>query len=304
MTILFYHPSMSQLAESIARESDVPLGEILWDKFPDGWPNLFIRDVQRVRQQKVVFLASFESPASVIEQFAVIDAIPRYFAASLQIVLPFFPVGTMERIDRDGEVPTAVAMSRLLSSASPCRPSGPTLITTFDIHALQERFYFGDMVIADLRSAIPLLKDKLAEMETGNLAVAFPDAGARKRFGHLFPESPLILCEKRREGDTRKVHITEGDPGGADVVIVDDLIQTGGTMVDAARALKDAGARTISAYATHGVFPHEAWQRFTNDLFDKVWVTDSCPRTVEQIKVRPPFEVVSLAPLIAECLAL
>ena len=303
MATLFYHQSMSELARAVAQETPVLLGEILWDKFPDGWPNLFIRDVKTVRQQKVVFLASFESPCSVVEQFAVIEAFPRYFAASIQIVLPFFPVGTMERIDRDGEVPTAVTMSRLLSSISPCRPGGPTLITTFDIHALQERFYFGDMVIANLLSAIPLLKHKLSKFNPATVAIAFPDDGARKRFGHMFMGMPIILCEKKRKGDKREVRITEGEPAGRDIVIVDDLIQTGGTMIEAARALRRAGASSVSAYATHGVFPQEAWRRFTSDIFAKVWVTDSCPRTSEKVKALDHFEVLSLAPLIAECLS-
>jgi len=302
MPILFHHPSMSELAHDVAKKANVPLGEISWQTFPDGWPDLFIRDVRSVRQEKVVLLASFESPCSVIEQFAVIEAFPRYFAASLQIVLPFFPVGTMERIDRDGEVPTAVTMSRLLSSVSPCRPGGPTLITTFDIHALQERFYFGDMVIADLQSAIPLLKTRLSETEPDTLAIAFPDDGARKRFGHFFPELPLILCDKRRNGDRRDVRITEGDPAGRNVVIVDDLIQTGGTMVEAARALRRAGATTVSAYATHGVFPDEAWNRFSPDLFDRVWITDSCPHIAKRIQGLEHFELLSLSPLIVDCL--
>ena len=177
------------------------------------------------------------------------------------------------------------------------------MITTFDIHALQERFYFGDMVIANMLSAIPLLKQRLSRFNPATLAIAFPDDGARKRFGHMFLDMPIILCEKKRERDEREVRITEGEPAGRDIVIVDDLIQTGGTMIEAARVLLRAGARSVSAYATHGVFPQDAWRRFESDIFAKVWVTDSCPRTSEKVKTLDHFEVLSLAPLIAECLS-
>jgi ribose-phosphate pyrophosphokinase len=302
MPIIFYHPSMTKLAHDVAKLASVPLGEIEWGSFPDGWPDLFIKKVETVRREKVVFMACFDSPSTVLEQFAVIEAVPRYFAESLQVVLPFFPVGTMERINRNGEVATAVTMSRLLSSISPCRPSGPMLITTFDIHALQERFYFGDAVIANLQSAIPLLHARLAELGLAEIAIAFPDAGARKRFGEMFPEFPLILCDKQRIREQRHVVIREGEPRGKNVIIVDDLVQTGGTLIESASELRRAGATSVSAYATHGVFPQESWRRFTPDLFAHVWITDSCPQTANRVQGLAPFEVLSLAPLIVDSL--
>lgn len=302
MSLLFFHPSVSALALQVSERSSVPLGQIEWGSFADGWPDLFIHDVEAIRQQRITFLASFQSPASVVEQFAVIEAIPRYFAASLQVVLPFFPVGTMERIDRNGEVATAATLSRLLSSVSPCRPGGPMLVTTFDIHALQQRFYFGDSVIPDLRSAVPLLRAELSRLSLPAPAIAFPDDGARKRFARMFEDYPVVLCDKRRQQGQRRVVIQEGEPEGKSIVLVDDLIQTGGTLVEAARALLEAGAESVSAFATHGVLPDDSWRRFDPELFERVWITDSCPDAVEAVRGHKPFEVLSLAPLIADSL--
>jgi len=302
MSLLFCHPSVSALADEVSTLSSVPLGRIEWGTFADGWPNLFIHDVEAIRQQEITFLASFQSPSSVVEQFAVIEAIPRYFAASLQLVLPFFPVGTMERIDRNGEVATAATLSRLLSSVSPCRAGGPMLVTTFDIHALQQRFYFGDSVIPDLRSAVPLLRAELSRLSLPAPAIAFPDDGARKRFSHMFDDYPAILCDKRRQDGERRVVIQEGEPEGKNIVLVDDLIQTGGTLIQAAQALLRAGAASVNAFATHGVFPEDSWRRFDPELFDHVWITDSCPEAAAAVRGQRPFEVLSLAPLIAESL--
>lgn len=174
------------------------------------------------------------------------------------------------------------------------------LVTTFDIHALQQRFYFGDSVIPDLRSAVPLLRRELAKRPDTSFAIAFPDEGARKRFARLFPDYPIVLCDKRRHEDRRSIVVLEGETDGMHVVLVDDLIQTGSTLIEAAETLLRSGASAVSAFATHGVFPGESWKRFDPTLFDRVWITDSCPEASAAVRGHPPFELLSLAPLIAE----
>ncbi|KKP84125.1 MAG: ribose-phosphate pyrophosphokinase 3, chloroplastic [Candidatus Moranbacteria bacterium GW2011_GWF1_35_5] len=148
-------------------------------------------------------------------------------------------------------------------------------------------------------SAIPLLKERIKSIE--NLAIAFPDDGAYKRFGKMFPEYPHIICNKVRMSDGEKiVTIKEGAVEGKHVIIIDDLVQTGGTLLECREVLLHSGAKEVSAYATHGVFPKDSWKNFLPNLFSHIWITDSCPDTIKKISAEKEFEILSLAPSIAE----
>jgi ribose-phosphate pyrophosphokinase len=288
---------MADLAEKIAAShANVRLGSIDWCDFMDGFPNLKVKKATTLRQKDISFLASFDSPREIFRQLAVIYEIPRFVVGSYKIILPFYPTGTMERVEREGQIATAATLARMLS-ATPHTMSGPAQIVIFDIHALQERFYFSDTVIPRLETAIPLLKKRMAPMS--DLAIAFPDEGAMKRFGFMFKNTPLITCQKVRSGDRRLVSIKEGSPQGKHVVIVDDLVMTGGTLLESAKILRQQGAIGVSAYVTHGVFPQQSWQKFINAGFDHFWLSDSCPQTVKAIHHRPPFEILSLSESIA-----
>lgn len=246
-------------------------------------------------------MVGFAAHTGKIQYIIVIYSIPRYFARSLTVVLPYFPTGTMERIDQEGQISTAHTLAVILS-AIPLTANGPARIVMYDIHALQERFYFGNNVIPILMSAIPLLRNRLREAHSGDkLSIAFPDEGAMKRFGGHFADYPLILCAKvRGEGSKRVVTVKEGDPKGHHVLIVDDLVKTGGTLIECKNALLAAGAQCVSAYVTHAVFPEESWRRFAKEAgtptgFKHFYVTDSCPTTADALHDQKPFHVLSLA---------
>ena len=183
---------------------------------------------------------------------------------------------------------------------------GPTNLITFDIHALSERFFFGDAVVPCLETAIPLLKERLKRLPAGerDIVIAYPDEGARKRFYKLFRGYPEIICTKVREGDNRIVRIKEGEEfiyqGGGEprvhVVIVDDLVQSGRTLIECQRVISSRGSVQVSAFVTHGVFPGRSWMKFCNEEeFKYFWITDSCPQTVRQVAGVRPFEILSLA---------
>ncbi|KAH9602978.1 hypothetical protein KSS87_006576 [Heliosperma pusillum] len=252
---LFYCPETHALAERVAAQSDaIQLRNISWRTFADGFPNLFISSAQGIRGQHVAFLASFSSPGVIFEQLSVIYALPKLFVESFTLVLPFFPTGTSERMEDEGDVATAFTLARILSNI-PISRGGPTSLVTFDIHALQERFYFGDNILPCFESGIPLLKKRLQqlpdsdnvmnfreftanfntyalELLIGYISIAFPDDGSWKRFHKQLQHFPTIVCAKVREGDQRIVRLKEGDPRGRHVVIVDDLVQSGGTLLE------------------------------------------------------------------------
>lgn len=110
----------------------------LYRTFADGFPNLFIPNAQGIRGQHVAFLASFSSPGVIFEQLSIIYALPKLFVSSFTLVLPFFPTGTSERMEDEGDVATAFTLARILSNV-PISRGGPTSLVTFDIHALQVR---------------------------------------------------------------------------------------------------------------------------------------------------------------------
>ena len=107
-------------------------------KFADGFPDLFVENATQIRNRHVAFLACFDNPAAIFEQISVIYALPRLFVGSFTLVLPFFPTGTMERVETEGDIATANTLARLLSNVPPSR-GGPTSLVIFDSHALQVR---------------------------------------------------------------------------------------------------------------------------------------------------------------------
>ena len=300
MITLLSCPQMAAAAERISAACpEIHLGKIRWERFDDGFPNTMIENIEVIRYHDLAFLASLDTPGDIFPQLSAFYEIPRYAVKSFKIVLPYYPTGTMERVDRDGQVATAATLAKMLSNI-PMTLSGPAQIIIFDIHALQERFYFSDQVIPRLETAVHLVRDELRLLD--HPAVAFPDEGALKRFGRWFDEFPLIVCHKAREGRKRRISIREGHPEGRHVVIIDDLAMSGGTLLECRRALAEAGAHAVSAYVTHAVFPQEAWRQFLQAGFHRFWVTDSVPRLAKTLAGQPPFEVLSLDKTIADLL--
>lgn len=193
--------SLSRTPQVVKHTRKVSLGQITWKKFPDGFPNIFVHDVESIKGCDVVFLACFSQAGEIFEQMSVLCSLPQYAPHSVKIILPFFPVGTMERVDREGEIATARTLARILSSVPPCR-GGPLDLVIFDIHALQERFYFGDNVIPVLQSGVPLLLRKLEQLALASKdqkfewTIAFPDMGAYMRYNHMFSAFDTIICMK------------------------------------------------------------------------------------------------------------
>lgn len=275
--------------------------ETSWEKFPDGTDKIVVGGFQPrnlISGEHVIFLASFHSNDVTLSQFQVIVMLLQSFIASLTIVLPFYPTGTMERVIREGEVATAATYAQLFSSLPSC--GRPTRLIVYDLHTLQNRFYLHGNCIASLHTTIPVLLHELrrADIKT----VAFPDEGAAKRFKHLFEhvEFDIIVCGKVRDGDDRVITVQDGDPDGKRVIIVDDLVQTGGTLYECGAALIRLGATATCAFVAHAVFPQDAWRRFVRggdrDVFETFYVTNTIPTTTDKLPVNDVFKVLDVTP--------
>jgi len=309
--LIFYHDSMASTAKQVKQSmgDQAELSDLKWLHFADGFPSLEIKKEDAMRLEcfyGTCIILSFHCPAVIFEQLCLLYALPRMRARNFRIILPWFSTGTMERVEKPGQIATAASLARLLS-AVPMSPTGPCTLVIYDIHALQEQFYFFDNVLVELKSAVWLLKAELERLRIDNpcedIAITFPDEGAHKRFKAKFDEYPMIICAKVRDGDSRIVQIREGEPRGRHCVIVDDLVQSGGTLLECIKPLKEQGATKVSCYTTHGIFPKESFKKFIgNDQVHKFWITDSIPTTVSAVGGQPPFEILSLAPLLANYL--
>ena len=279
--------------------------ETKWGKFPDGTDNIEIGGFypdNLLSGEHVLFLASFHDNDVTLSQFQVMICLLQSFIESMTVVLPYSPVGTMERVVREGTVATAATYAHMFSSLPNC--GRPTRLMVYDLHTLQNRFYLHNNAVASLQSAIPLLKRRMRDSNID--CVAFPDDGAAKRFAVFFEDMDLeiIVCGKTRgEGDTRRVVIQDGDANGRHIVIVDDLVQTGGTLFESGKVLKEAGAKSVNAFVTHAVFPNESWRRFNvggdRNCFDKFWVTNSIPTVTDSLPEDDGvFEVLDLMDLV------
>ncbi|XP_006819475.1 uncharacterized protein LOC102808426 [Saccoglossus kowalevskii] len=162
----------------------------------------------------------------------------------------------------------------------------------------------SDCLASGLESAIPLLLREIHTLaDVGKITIAFPDEGAFKRFNTMFDSFETITCTKIRDGKKRIVRVKEGDAEGRHIIIVDDLVQTGGTLKNCAKALLERGAIGISAYVTHAVFPQDSWKKFVDSevKFTNFWITDSIPHSKEIAK-NPPFKMLSLCDSISDAL--
>jgi ribose-phosphate pyrophosphokinase len=311
--LIVAHPSMAHIKDALIQHDPSTYDEVRvnWHEFESGMPNIFIEEVHRLQPAHILLLLNLRQKEILLDQLSLLYAIPRYGCAALTVLLPFYPTGTMERVDREGEVATASTLSRMLS-ATPPTAGGPVRFVIFDIHALQIRFYFQDSILPVLLSAMPLLLNLLkSRYANDDVAIAFPDEGAKKRFGGFFEKGgyPVLYCSKVREGDKRVVKIAEGNPRDQHVFIVDDLCNTGGTVIACQKALRAGGAKKVSVFVTHGVFPQESWKKFETAGFDKIFVTDSIPETCDEFcKLKGVkgdscvFEVITMAPAIHEYL--
>ena len=263
--------------------------QVDFESFPDSWPNIFFHDIKEsIEHHDVTYIWDFSRPEDFFSNYATMRWILDYYAGKLRIVMPYFPVGTMERISEKWEVATAKYFADIMSHL-PSGRVGKTSIHTFDIHALVERFLFDSFTV---NLETHTVMNHLQDIAKGKVIV-FPDDGAEKRFWKDFPNNEIIILWKKRVRREYIMSLKEGDPKWKEVLLVDDLIQSWGTLIHAAHYLRWCGVKSVSGYATHGVFPWESHKKLAEAL-DVLYVTDSIPENIQRASKIPNMNIISL----------
>ena len=301
MKTIIAHPRFDYMADALVAKNPNELRKwnVKFQRFPDRTPNLEFPGVKDdIEHQDVTYIGDFSQADELFEHYNTLFNLVKNTAAKVRIIMPFFPMGTSERVEKKWKTETAHAYGHLISSLPSGRDSKNS-IHIFDIHALVEQSLFNiDRMNAELHTTTSLLDIWDDEM------IVFPDDGAAKRFREYFPgvsDDRRIICGKERIGDERIITIKEWDPRGKRVIIVDDLIQTGGTIRQAANMLRERWASWVRAFAPHGVFPEYSHIELARDL-DELIVTDSIPANIERAKSVANMRVISIAPLIEKIL--
>lgn len=287
------------LAQEVAEILQTDLVPVTAYDFANG--ETFVRYERSVRGVDAFIIQSHPNPVNhwLMEQLLMVDAMNRASAKRITVVAPFFPYARQDKKHKGREPISARLVTDLF------RTAGATRLMAVDLHAPQIQGFFDGPV--DHLWALPLLADHVAEKYgTENLTVVSPDSG-RVRVADIWADrltSPLAIVHKRRDPDKpNQVQVNEivGKVRGRDCLIVDDMIDTGGTILAAANALKENGAAKVIVAATHPVFSPPAIERLSDPLIDAVIVTNTLPITPD--KEFANLTVLSIAPLIAKAIA-
>jgi len=287
------HPA---LADEICKYLDIPVGQVTLFNFSDG--ENYCQIDENVRGADVFVVQPTSSPVNdhVMELLILLDAFRRSSASRITAVMPYFGYARQDKKDKPRVPIAAKLMADLLTA------SGADRILTMDLHTLQIQGFFN--IPVDHLFAAPVLLDAIREMNVKDLVIVSPDVGgvARARAIGKRLGASLAIIDKRRSGpnETEVLNVI-GDVHGRDVLILDDIIDTAGTLVQAADALAHQGARRTFAAAVHPVFSGPALERIQESGLETLFVTNTIP--VEDAMRRcPKIRTLSVAPLLGEAI--
>ena len=285
------------LAQAIAEHCFATLVPAKVTTFADGESS--VEFLENIRGEDVFIIQSTCTPVndSVMELMIMIDAARRSSASRITAVIPYFGYARQDRKSASRTPITAKLVSNLLTT------SGADRILTMDLHAGQIQGFF-DIPVDDLTSRVVFAKDIGRNIDTteGTVFVS-PDAGGvvrARKFADMFNGDIAIVDKRRPEAGKSEVMNLIGDVKGKHAILVDDIIDSGGTLCNAAKAIMDAGAVSVRAYITHGVLSDEACQRVEKSVLNELVVTDTipdrCPKNCKKTRQ------VSVAPLFGEAI--
>lgn len=287
------HP---ELAGKIAKKLNIPLGKVGVERFSDG--EICVEVMENVRGKDVFLIQPTCTPCNdnLMELMVMIDAMHRASAHRVTAVMPYYGYSRQDRKPRSARVPiTAKVVANMLASVKLNR------LLTIDLHADQIQGFFD--IPIDNVYASPILLADVWQQSYKDLLVVSPDVGGVVRARALakrLGDADLAIIDKRRpKANESEVMNIIGDVEGKNCVVVDDLVDTAGTLCKAASALKDQGAVSVSAYCTHPVLSGNAIENISNSVLDELVVTDTIPLS-EAAKQCKQIRQVSIANMLAE----
>jgi ribose-phosphate pyrophosphokinase len=287
------HP---KLAHAIARSLRIPLAKAHVDRFSDGEINVEILENIRGRETFIVQPTCPPTSENLMELLVMVDAARRASAARITAVIPYFGFARQDRRPRSSRVPiTAKLVAKLIATA------GVDRVLTVDLHAEQIQGFFD--IAVDNVYASPLLLGDVWKQKYEDMVVVSPDVGGVVRARALakrLDDADLVIIDKRRsKANQSEVMNIIGEVEGKNCVMIDDMVDTAGTLCHAAGALKARGATSVSAYITHAVLSGPAVSRINDSDLDEIVVTDTIPLS-EDAAACKIIRQLSTAALLAE----
>ncbi len=286
------------LAEAIAAYLNTPLAKCIVRRFADM--EIFVEIQENVRGEDVFVIQSTSAPANdhLMELLILIDALRRASARRITAVIPYFGYARQDRKPGPRTPISAKLVANMIDRA------GADRVATLDLHAGQIQGFF-DIPTDNLFAAPVMVQDIRDTFDADNLIVVSPDVGGVVRARGLAKriDAPLAIIDKRRErpGDSEVMNVI-GNVAGRTCLLVDDIVDSGGTLVNAAEALLDHGANEVTAYITHGVLSGGAVARVDNSRLKELVITDSILPS-DAVKNAHNIRVLPIAPLLGEAIA-
>src|SRR6185312_8272953 len=285
------------LAEAISGYLDVPMTKAVVRRFADM--EIFVEIEENVRGRDVFVVQSTSFPANdhLMELLIIIDALKRASARRITATIPYFGYARQDRKPGPRTPISAKLVANLITHA------GADRVLTLDLHAGQIQGFFD--IPTDNLYASPVMVRDIKERKLKNVTVVSPDVGGVVRARGLAKriDAPLAIIDKRRERPNEsEVMNVIGEVGGQTCILIDDIIDSGGTLVNAAEALLEKGAKDVYAYITHGVLSGGAVSRITSSKMKELVITDSIQPT-DAVKAARNIRVLPIAPLIGEAIA-
>ena len=297
---IFSGSASVELSKEIVKILGLELGQIELGKFSDGEIKVEILENVRGHETYIIQSTCAPSNANLMELMLITDALKRSSASKITVILPYYGYARQDRRVRSARVPiSAKVIADMMNTV------GVDRVLTVDLHSESIQGFF-DMP-ADNVYATKIMHDDIKAKSSSDeqILVVSPDVGGVVRaraLAKFLDESDLAIIDKRRAtANESEVMNIIGDVKGKSCIVPDDIIDTAGTLCNAAQALKDAGAAKVKAYITHPVLSGPAIERVSNSLIDELVVTNSIPLSPEAEKCSK-IRVISLAPTIAECI--